>query len=171
MNRYIETEVTTVPFTIKETGKPDIIVDETPNSLFPKIYEFFQKYAYESHGVGKNEVVDLSDFILKCSKGINVYIREAGTEKIVGFVMLYDSPLIRSVKPVHCAGYRVRHPDYKGYTPMVIPAMKQKYIEKGYVGFIGRSSVLNYHAFLGMLSINTVLCSSYTLTNIGLSSK
>ena len=79
------------PLTIKINNRRNVVMERAPVNILPDLFEFYNKFAFTTNGIGTDDYSDLDDFVSKAANRYTFYMRESETDRIILFLqVLYN---------------------------------------------------------------------------------
>ncbi len=105
-----------LPLNRKVISGVRVFVQPYKAERFSQVLQLLQDSIQDSTGVGEGEfqnAKDLEKYLAKSCVAFT-YHDEDNMDRLLGFVMLYDTALARSTQPLYGSGYVVMDKDYRG---------------------------------------------------------
>ncbi len=105
-----------LPWKRKTISGVNIVVKPFKKERFDDVLDLMQKSTQDSKGVGEGEFQDeksLENYLAKSGVAVTFH-DEGNNDKLVAVLMLYGTPMSRSSRPLHGAGYSAVDSTYRG---------------------------------------------------------
>ncbi len=163
-----------LPWRRKVIGGVKAFLQPYQPERFDQVLQLFQNSIQDSRGVGEGEfqtAKDLERYLAKSCAAFT-YHDEDNMDQLMGFVMLFDTPLARSTNPLYGCGYGVLDKEYRGnklYTgvwDVYVYALRKC----GYPGSLSRNALTAITAITNLKSgatMSAVIPNSINIPKLG----
>ncbi len=140
---------------------------------FTQVLQLFQNSVQDSKGVGKGEFQtarDLEKYLAKCCAAFTFH-DEDNMDKLIGFIMMYGTPLARSTQPLYGGGYGIVDKEYRGKKMSKVRDVYEYILKKcGYPGSFTRAALTAITAITTLKSgatMSAVVPNSINIPKLG----